>query len=87
MKNDLRYANDNIKLLLKYNKWTQDDLCRKTGITHITLQRRLNCKITKWTMLEAVSIAKAFNTTVNDIFFTRMIPKRNKENEEDKEAC
>lgn len=77
MSNDLKYANDNIKLLLKYKRWTQKDLCRKTGMTDITLRRKLNSKIPKWSMLEAVSVAKAFGLSVNDIFFTRMVPKGN----------
>ena len=79
MKNDLMYANDNIKLLLKYRNWTQNTLCEKTGMTLVTLQRRLNCKVPKWTMLEASSISKAFGMTVDEIFFTRMIPKCNSE--------
>ena len=88
MTNDLRYANDNIKLLIKYKGWTQAILCKKTGISSITLQRRLNCKISKWTMIEAASIATAFNFTVNDIFFTRMVPKCNKElDKTNKEIC
>jgi len=81
-KNDLMYANDNIKLLLKYNNWTQTILCKKTGMTNITLQRRLNTKISKWTMLEASSVAKAFGLSVEEIFFTRMIPKCNSDKSE-----
>lgn len=87
MVNDLRYANDNIRLLLKYKNWTQIDLCKKTGMTHITLQRRLNGKIAKWTMLEASSVASAFGLSVGEIFFTRMIPKCNKESERSEDAC
>lgn len=88
MTNDLRYANDNIKLLIKYNGWTQAALCKKTGISSTILQRRLNCKISKWTMMEAVSIATAFSLTVNDIFFTHMVPKCIKELVEiNKEIC
>lgn len=74
---DLKYANDNIKLLIKYKNWTQGILCKKTGISEITLRRRLNSTIPKWTMMEAVSIANAFNLSVNDIFFARLIPKCN----------
>ena len=77
IKNSLMYANDNIKLLLKYNNWTQAILCKKTGMTNVTLQRRLNNKIPKWTMLEASSVAIAFGFSVEEIFFTRMIPKCN----------
>ena len=79
MRNDLKYANDNIKLLIKYKGWTQAALCKKTGISSVTMQRRLNGKISKWTMMEAVNIAVAFSFTVNDIFFTHMVPKCNKE--------
>jgi DNA-binding XRE family transcriptional regulator len=82
MKNNLQYANDNIKLMIKYKSWTQNTLSKKTGITPITMQRRLNSKVPKWTMLEAVSIANAFNVSVSDIFFTHMIPKCNIQNEE-----
>lgn len=73
--NDFRYANDNIKLLIKYKGWTQATLCKKTGMTSITMQRRLNSKISTWTIPEAASIATAFDLTVNDIFFTHMMPK------------
>jgi transcriptional regulator with XRE-family HTH domain len=72
MVNDLKYTSDNIKLLLKYKNWTQEDLCKKTGMTHTTLRRRLNNKIPKWTMLEAISVSKTFGLSVNDIFFTQM---------------
>lgn len=75
----LKYANDNIRLLLNYRNWTQSTLSKKTGISEVTLQRRLNSDIPKWTMLEAVSIAEVFGENVNNIFFTRMIPKGNKE--------
>ena len=77
MENDLRYANDNIKLLIKYKGWTQKILCKKTGITPVTMRRRLNSKVSNWTMTEAISVAKAFNLSVTDIFFTRMVPKGN----------
>lgn len=77
MSNELKNANNNIKLLIKYNKWTQEILCKKTGITPVTMRRRLNNKVSTWSMMEAVSIAKAFNLTVNDIFFTCMVPKCN----------
>lgn len=77
MKNDLRNANNNIKLLIKYKGWTQAILCKKTGITTITMRRRLNSKVPTWSMLEAVSVAKALNLSVNDIFFTCMVPKCN----------
>ncbi|MFL0251374.1 helix-turn-helix domain-containing protein [Clostridium neuense] len=88
MKNDLSHANKNIKLLLKYKNWTQATLCKKTGITDITMQRRLNSRVPKWSMLEAVSIANAFGLSVNDIFFTRMIPKCNTTpNAKSEEAC
>ena len=76
---DLSHANNNIKLLLKYKNWTQATLCKKTGITAITMQRRLNSVVPKWTMIEAVSVAKAFNVPVEEIFFTCMVPKCNKE--------
>ena len=77
MNNDLKHANNNIKLLIKYNEWTQATLCKKTGITPVTMRRRLNSKVSTWSMLEAVSIAKAFNSSVGDIFFTCMVPKCN----------
>jgi len=82
MSSNLKYASDNIKLLLKYKNWTQEDLCKKTGITHTTLRRRLNNKIPKWTMLEAVSVSRAFGLSVSDIFFTHMIPKGNNDKNE-----
>jgi lambda repressor-like predicted transcriptional regulator len=77
MNNDLKYANDNIKLILKHKGWTQAMLCKKTGITPITMQRKLNSKTPKWSMLEGVNIANALGMTVNEIFFTRLIPKCN----------
>lgn len=76
MENDFRYASDNIKLLLHFKKWTQDTLCKKTGITPVTLRRRLASN-SGWTMLEAVAIARALGTSVSQLFFTRMIPNGN----------
>lgn len=76
---ELRHANENIKLLMQYKGWTYSTLCKKTGISVVTMRRRLNSEIPKWTMLEAVSIAKAFGIPVSNIFFTRMVPKCNKE--------
>jgi len=73
----LKYANSNIKLLLKYKEWTQEMLCKKTGITPVTLRRRLNSSVPNWTMTEGVAIAKAFDVPVSDLFFTRMIPSGN----------
>jgi DNA-binding XRE family transcriptional regulator len=81
MKNELKFANSNIKLLLEYKGWTQVTLCKKTGITPITMQRKLNSKVPKWSMLEAVSIANAFDMSVHEIFFTQLVPKCNKESE------
>lgn len=74
--NSFKYASDNIKLCLGFKHWTQAILCKKTGITPITLQRRLRDN-SGWTLLEAVTIAKAFGLTVNELFFTRMVPNGN----------
>lgn len=74
---DMRYASDNIKLLLKFKGWTHETLCKKTGISLVTLRRRLKSN-SGWSMLEAVSIARAFNVSVNELFFTRMLPVGNK---------
>lgn len=79
MKTDLKFANSNIKLLIKYHDWTQETLCKKTGITAVTMKRKLNSSTCKWSMMEATSIANAFEMTVQDIFFTKMVPKCNKE--------
>ena len=81
MPQELKYANENIKLLLKYKGWTQATLCKKTGISVVTLRRRLNSKELNWTMSEAICVAKALGESVSDIFFTRMIPKCNKNKE------
>ena len=75
MKTTMEYANQNIRLLLFSKKWTQMILSKKTGISEVTLRRRLNSKVPKWTMLEALSIAKAFDVDVSEIFFDRMVPK------------
>lgn len=79
MEYKMKHANDNIKLLLKFKGWTQNTLCKKTGITQVTMRRRLNSGIPTWSLVEAVSIAKAFDTPLNDIFFTRMTPIGNKQ--------
>ena len=81
LNDNLKNANDNIKLLIKFNKWTQTTLCKKTGITPVTMRRRLNSKVSTWSMMEAVSIAKAFKLPVNDIFFACMVPKCNNSKE------
>lgn len=78
MSDSFKYASDNIKLLLRFKKWTQAVLCKKTGITQVTLMRRL--KDNKgWTMLEAVSISKAFGVSVIELFFTQMMPNGSKQ--------
>lgn len=71
-----KYASDNIKLILQFKKWTQGTLCKKSGITQVTLRRRLKDNV-NWTMLEAVSIAQAFNMSVEEVFFTQLIPNGN----------
>lgn len=76
--NSFKYASDNIKLLLRFKNWTQGVLCKKTGITQVTLRRRLK-ENTAWTMLEAVSISKVLGVSVNELFFTRMMPNGNKD--------
>jgi DNA-binding XRE family transcriptional regulator len=76
--NSFKYASDNIKLVLGFKQWTQAVLCKKTGITLVTLQRRLR-ENSGWSLTEAVTIAKAFNLSVNELFFTRMIPNGNTE--------
>lgn len=78
MAENFQYASDNIKLLLKFKGWTQDTLCKKTGISLVTLRRRLKTN-SGWSMLEAVSIAKALNSSVQEIFFSRLIPNGSKE--------
>jgi lambda repressor-like predicted transcriptional regulator len=78
MPNSFKYASDNIKLVLSFKKWTQNTLCRKSGITMVTLRRRLKTN-EGWSMLEAVNIAKALGMSVQELFFTRMMPNGNKE--------
>ncbi|MDD5022406.1 MAG: helix-turn-helix transcriptional regulator [Endomicrobiaceae bacterium] len=85
MQDTYKYANNNIKLLLKFKNWTQDELCKRTGISKITLQRRLRGTGSEWDLSEAISIAKAFKTPVKDIFFTRLIPNGIENNEEKEE--
>lgn len=75
--NNYKYASDNIRLLLQFKGWTQKVLCAKSGITQITLRRRLKDN-TGWTLLEATSIAKAFGKNVEEVFFTHMVPNGNK---------
>lgn len=75
--NSFKFANDNIKLLLKFRGMTQELLCKKTGISKVTLMRRLSGTGGNWTMLEGVSISKALNVSVNELFFTQMIPNSN----------
>lgn len=74
MNQTLKYANSNIKLLLKFKGWTQETLCKKTGITPVTLRRRLNADKTTWSTTEALSIANAFGLDVQTLFFTKMVP-------------
>jgi transcriptional regulator with XRE-family HTH domain len=77
MEHTLKHASSNIKLLLKYKGWTQEALCKKTGITPVTLRRRLNGNEPNWTMMEGVTIAKVLGVSVNDLFFTKMVPSGN----------
>jgi transcriptional regulator with XRE-family HTH domain len=78
MTDTFKYANDNIKLLLKFKGWTQSELCKKTGITQVTLARRFSGTGSKWNLEESLAIARVFNMSVNDIFFTRLIPNGSK---------
>lgn len=78
LENTFKYASNNIKLLLKFKRWTQDDLCNKTGISLVTLRRRLH-KNTGWSMLEAVSISNALGVPISELFFTEMIPNGNEQ--------
>jgi transcriptional regulator with XRE-family HTH domain len=71
-----KYASDNVKLLLKFKGWSQEELCKKTGISSVTLMRRLS-KNKGWSLLEAVSIARAFEKPMSEVFFTRMVPNGN----------
>lgn len=74
-----KYASDNIKLLLKFKRWSQEDLCKKTGITMVTLRRRLSSN-KGWSLDEAVSIARAFNVPMSELFFNQMVPNGNEKN-------
>jgi len=77
--NNFKYASDNIKLILGFKNWTHDVLCKKTGISLITLRRRLKSN-NGWSMTEACAIANAFGMTVQELFFTRLIPNGNSNN-------
>ena len=83
MVNELKYASANIKLLLMSKGWTQGILCKKTGMTPITMHRRLNEDSSKWTMTEAINVSKALGVPIQDIFFTIMVPTCNT----DEKAC
>jgi transcriptional regulator with XRE-family HTH domain len=85
MSDSFKYASDNIKLVLSFKKWTQSNLCKKSGITIVTLRRRLKDN-SGWSMLEAVSIAKALNVSVQELFFTRMMPNGNNVGSDEKTA-
>ena len=76
--NNFKFASDNIKLSLRFKRWTHGMLCKKTGMTPVTLMRRLKDNA-GWTMLEACNISKALNLSVSELFFTRMVPNGNKE--------
>ena len=56
--------------------WSQEVLSKKTGISLATLKRKLRNN-NGWTLLEAVAIAEAFGVSVEELFFTRMIPSGN----------
>ncbi|HEX9059530.1 MAG TPA: hypothetical protein VF941_05065 [Clostridia bacterium] len=71
--NNYKYANDNIKLVLKFKGWTHKKLCEKSGMEMHTLQRRLK-DIRGWSMTEGICIAKALGVPVCELFFTRMVP-------------
>jgi len=79
MEDTYKYANNNIKLLLKFKGWTREYLCKKTGISMITLTRRLNGNGANWKLEESLSISKTFKMPVKDVFFTQLIPNGNTE--------
>jgi transcriptional regulator with XRE-family HTH domain len=70
-------ASSNIKLLLSYKNWSQEVLSKKTGISLATLKRKLSAN-NGWTLLEAVAIAEAFDVSVEELFFTHMVPNGTK---------
>lgn len=72
-----KYASGNIKLLLKFKGWTQATLSKKSGISIATLKRKLRNN-NGWTLLEATAIANALGVSVEELFFTRMIPNGTK---------
>jgi len=72
-----KYASGNIKLLLSFKDWSQETLAKKSGISIATLKRKLRNN-NGWTLLEATAIANALGVSVEELFFTRMIPSGNK---------
>lgn len=81
MENVFKYASGNIRLLLQYKGWTCGKLAETIGISEVTLRRRLNAKSITWKMTEATAISRALGASVNDIFFSRMLPIGNKAEE------
>ena len=71
-----KHASDNIKLLLSFKDWSQETLAKKSGISIATLKRKL--RNNGWTLLEATAIANALGVSVEELFFTRMIPNSTK---------
>ena len=72
-----KYASGNIKLLLSFKDWSQETLAKKSGISIATLKRKLRNN-NGWTLLEATAIANALDVSVEELFFTRMIPNGTK---------
>jgi len=72
-----KHASDNIKLLLSFRGWSQETLAKKSGISIATFKRKLRNN-NGWTLLEATAIANALGVSVEELFFTRMIPNSTK---------
>ena len=85
-KDAMKYAASNIKLILEFNKSnhikpeTQEELCKMTGVTPVTMRRRLKTNKGWKVYEESYPIATALKMTANELFFTRMVPNGNADN-------
>ena len=70
---NFKHASDNIKLLLSFKNWSQETLAKKSGISIATLKRKLRNN-NGWTLLEATAIAHALGVSVEELFFTQLVP-------------
>lgn len=66
--------NERIRSAMTLTGYTQEALSKSIGISYSAFSLKLNGK-REFTLSECQRIAKKLGTTLNDLFFTEIVPK------------